>query len=157
MKVLLRVIVIFFLILPSVCVNAQATIANTKHKSKLLKGEWQLVRTYTDKAFHDIEKSEYDAVIRIKSFHRYEEEVWYEGYHWIIQGKWSSKRKTDSLCFTNRKYTYGKLEEKPQDIRYTLSELSKEFWTGDAQAEGEKVELRYKRIVQNRKKAKTKK
>jgi hypothetical protein len=135
------------MLLPSFCVNAQVTIANTKHKSKLLKGKWQLVRTYTDKAFHDIEKSEYDAVIRIKSFHRYEEEVWYEGYHWIIQGKWSSKQKTDSLCFTKRKYIYGKLEERPQDIRYSLTELTKEFWTGESVAENEKVSLRYKRIL----------
>jgi hypothetical protein len=143
---LLSIVLFIFLMRPQNLV-AQTDIAQIKHKPRILRGEWQLVRTYTDKSFHDIEKSEYDAVIRIKRFHHYEEEVWYEGYHWIIQGKWSSKRKRDSLCFTKRAYTYGKLEEKPQDIRYSLSELSKEYWTGESLAEGEKVNLRYKRIA----------
>jgi hypothetical protein len=142
----LFIVFFLFLMAPQYLV-AQTDIAHIKRKAKILRGEWQLVRTYTDKAFHDIEKGEYDAVVRIKCFHRYEEEVWYEGYHWIIQGKWSSKRKTASLCFTKRTYTYGKLEEKPQDIRYSLSELSKEFWTGESVAENEKVSLRYKRIL----------
>ncbi len=125
---------------------AQTTLQDIKHKPKILKGEWQLVKTFTDSAFHIIDKDEYDAVIRIKSCHQFEEEVWYEGYHWIIKGQWHAKRKTDSLCFTKRTYSYGKLEDNPKDIRYVLSELTKQQWTGNSIAEGELVQLTYQRI-----------
>ncbi|MFN8308794.1 MAG: hypothetical protein U0T73_02410 [Chitinophagales bacterium] len=142
--------VLAFALTPIFCF-AQNSIAAIKHKPCKLRGSWQLVRTFSDGKLHDVEKNEYDAVIRMKCFHRFEEEVWYEGYHWIIEGKWYTRRKTDSLCFVQRVYTYGKLEDKPADIRYNLTELSREFWTGQSVAEGNRVELRYKKFKPKRK------
>lgn len=140
------ILVLCFVFDVFVAFGQTSAIQKVKHKNKLLRGQWQLVKTFTDKKFHDIDKSEYDAIIRIKCCHRFEEEVWYEGYHWIIAGKWKTKRNTDSLCFYKRQYTYGKLEEKPNDIRYTLSEIDRKNWVGDSEAEGEKVRLFYRKI-----------
>ncbi len=129
-------------------VSAQKPVAELKHKKCLLKGKWQLVQTFTDSALHKVVKEEYDAIVCFKPFHRYTEEVRYEGYHWMIEGRWQVYRHKATLSLTERKYGFSNLELKyvPADILFELSELTKNNWTGNTTAENKPVKLFYSRI-----------
>ena len=144
-----NVLLLIFLSLFTGCyVSAQNSVAELKHKKCLLKGKWQLVQTFTDSALHKVVKEEYDAVVRFKPFHRYTEEVSYEGYHWLIEGKWRVYRHKATLCLTQRKYVFSNIDLKhvPEDILFELSALTKNNWTGNTTAENKPVSMFYSRI-----------
>lgn len=126
--------------------HGQDSIASIKHKKCILKGKWQLVRTFSNGSLHDIAKNEYDGTIRFLPLHHYIEEVNYESYHWIIKGKWHVYKQTADLNFTERTYTLGKLEDAPTDIKLQLIQLSKTNWAAKGLAKGQPVELYYKRF-----------
>ena len=121
--------------------------AQIHHKRKLLKGQWQLVKTYNNGVPHSIAKDEYDAVITFKSCHKYTEEVKYEGYHWIIRGRWKVYRHKDALELTKPEYISGTPPGAvPQDIHFTLYQLDKGHWGGNTVTKAEKVKMEYERI-----------
>ncbi len=127
--------------------NAAAQdISKIHHKRKLLKGQWQLVKTVNSGIPHAVAKNDYDAVITFRAFHKYSEEVKYEGYHWIIKGKWKAYRKTDALELTKREYLSGSLGDHPQDISFHLYLLDKKNWGGSTVAKGNDVKMEYNRI-----------
>ena len=138
--------VIFFSLFFSSVVCSQTSVAAIKHKKCLLKGKWQLVQTFTDSAVHPVPKEEYDAVVCFKPFHKYTEEVTYEGYHWLIAGKWQVFKHKATLAITKRQYVFGKLGDVPQDILFELSALNKNNWAGNTTAENKPVSLFYSRI-----------
>ncbi len=131
----------------SVVVSAQNSIAEIKHKKCLLKGKWQLVRTLSDSVLDSIDKEEYDHEVRLKPFHKYTEEVHYEGYHWKIEGRWQVYKHKATLALTERKYVLGNLGDVPQDIFFELSELTKQNWTGNSTAKDKPVKMFYRRIT----------
>lgn len=139
-------VLLLLILFGGIGVSAQNSVAEIKHKKCLLKGAWQLVQTLSDSALHPIDKAEYDNVVRLKRFHKYTEEVHYEGYHWKIEGRWQVYKHKATLALTERKYVFGKLGDVPQDILFELSELSKQNWTGNATAENKPVKMFYKRI-----------
>jgi hypothetical protein len=127
-------------------------IAAMKHKRKLLKGQWQLVKTVNNGTPHDIGKEEYDAVITFKCFHKYQEEVIYEGYHWLIKGRWKVYRKRADLELTKLQYVYGAAPgAQTQDIHFSLYQLDKTRWGGDTQTTAEKIKMEYQRIPKKEK------
>mgnify|MGYP001548569638 CR=1 FL=1 len=137
---------IFLLLFSMYDLSAQKSIAKLKHKKCLLRGKWQLVQTYSDSALHKVEKADYDAVIHFKVFHRYAEEVHYEGNHWIIEGKWHVYRHRASLLLTNRKYKSGSLGDSPKDIHYEILGLTKRNLIGNSTADNKPVKMFYERI-----------
>lgn len=127
-------------------------IATMKHKKKLLKGQWQLVKTVNNGSPHDIGKEEYDAVVTFKCCHKYQEEVTYEGYHWLIKGKWKVYRKKADLVLTKLHYIYGAAPgAQTQDIHFSLYQLGKTRWGGDTQTKTEKIRMEYQRIPKKKK------
>jgi hypothetical protein len=125
--------------------NAQ-DVSHMRGKKRLLKGEWQLVSTFTEGKDHTIPKEEYDGVIRFRSMHRYEEEVNYESMHWIIKGKWKVYRHKATLLLSKRHYTLGEMEKNPVDIIFELVQLDKQHWTGASTANGAPVKVSYQKI-----------
>lgn len=128
-------------------------IAGMCHKRKLLKGQWQLVKTINNVAPHTIAKEEYDAVVTFKCLHRYQEEVKYEGYHWIIKGKWKVYRHKADLELTKLEYVSGAPPgAQTQDIHFTLYQLDKTQWGGNTETKAEKVKMEYQRLPVTRSK-----
>lgn len=120
--------------------------SHLRGKKHLLKGEWQLVSTFSMGNEHIIAKDEYDGKIRFLPFHRYEEEVSYESMHWIIRGKWKVYRHKANLLLTKRHYTLGELEKNPADINFELIQLDKQHWTAAGTAKGAPVKVSYQKI-----------
>ncbi len=127
-------------------VKQYTDIAHLPHKAKLLKGKWQLKRTFTEGRAHTIPKDEYDGVYVFKCFHRYMEEVQYEGYHWIIKGKWKMPKNSPTLILTKRKYVIGALEKAPEELPFTILQLDKEQLRLKGTAKGADVEVEYNRL-----------
>jgi hypothetical protein len=125
---------------------SQTNIAEVKNKICLLKGDWQLIQTFSDSALHKVEKEEYDAVMRFRPFHRYNEEVHYEGYHWKIEGRWFVFRHRATLLLLKRHYVLGTLTDVPQDIHFELAELTNLNFTGNTTAEDNPVKFFYKKV-----------
>ncbi|MCW3128374.1 MAG: hypothetical protein JWO03_4032 [Bacteroidetes bacterium] len=122
-------------------------VAGIRHKKKLLKGRWQLVKTVNNGTPHAIAKDEYDAVITFKCFHNYQEEVTYEGYHWIIKGKWKVYRKKADLELMQTEYISGAPPDaRIQTIRFSLYQLDKIRWGGDTETKTEKIKMEYERL-----------
>ena len=128
-------------------VSAQNSIAEVKHKTCLLKGKWQLVQTLSDSVLDSIDKEEYNHVVCLKAFHKYTEEVHYEGYHWKLEGKWQAYKHKTTLVLTERRYVFGNPGDVPQDILFELSELTKRNWTGNSIAKDKPVKMFYRRIA----------
>ena len=125
--------------------NAQ-DVSHMRGKKRLLKGEWQLMSTFTEGKDHTIPREEYDGVIRFRSMHKYEEEVNYESMHWIIKGKWKVYRNKSTLLLSKRHYTLGEMEKDPADIAFELVQLDKQQWTGAGTAKGAPVKVSYQKI-----------
>jgi len=117
-----------------------------KIRKCLLKGNWQLTQTFSSGALHQVKKEEYDGVMRFRCFHRFTEEVNYESNHWIIEGKWRINRKQRTLSLTERNYTQGKMEEHPDDIIFSITQLKKKNWAGSSAVKGQAVKVFYTRI-----------
>lgn len=126
-------------------IQAQDT-THVHNKKCKLKGEWQLISTFSLGQEHTIAKDEYDGKIRFRPLHRYEEEVNYESMHWIIKGKWKVDRHKATLLLTKRHYTLGELEKNPADIQFDLIQVDKQHWTGAGTANGAPVRVSYQKI-----------
>ncbi len=130
-------------------------VAHTKHKKCLLRGQWQLVRTVNNGTPHIITKDEYDGVITLRCFHRYQEEVIYEGYHWIIKGRWRAYRRKADLEFTRLEYVSGAPPGGVlHDIHFSLYRLDRQHWAGHTETKEEKIQMEYEKIPRVRKAAK---
>lgn len=129
-----------------VIASAQTDIATIKHKRCKLKGKWLLVKTFSMGSMHETDTINYNDVIKLKCFSRFEEEVFYESIHWIIKGKWKVKRKGTSFVLSKRRYTVGVLEQNPQDLHLTLETLDKNNYSVSGIANGEAVKMFYKRL-----------
>ncbi|MDB5283057.1 MAG: hypothetical protein JWO06_2132 [Bacteroidota bacterium] len=139
-------LVVALLVLAVYHVSAQTDIAAAKHKKCILRGKWQLVQTFTEGSLHTIPKADYDAVISFKPFHRYKEEVNYESYHWVIEGKWHVFKDKATLALTQRVYSLGKMEESPTNIIFELFILDKNNWAGSSTAKGKPVKMYYSKF-----------
>jgi len=122
-------------------------ISHMPHKKKMLKGQWQLVRTYLDSTAHPVTPGEYDAVITMRPCHRYSEEVKYEGYHWIIKGSWQIRRHTTALQITRLRYLSGAPPGADlQDIHFTLYQLDLTHWSAATRTQAGPVKMEYTRL-----------
>jgi len=127
---------------------AQDTLAIHKDKcpTRYLIGRWQLIKSFSKGAYHQVAKKDFDDIMELKGMHRYREEVYYESNHWVLEGKWTFDPKTRILSLFERKYTLGKLEEHPRDIFLTLIVLNKKDWAGSSSEKGQRQEVFYNRI-----------
>ena len=126
--------------------SAQKSDAPSKIKPRLLKGTWQLVKTFALGSTHEVKKDEYDGVMCFRTLHRYYEEVNYESNHWVIVGKWHISRKNRTLELTQRKYVLGKLEEHPKDILLYIMETGAGNWSGSSNEKGQTVKVFYAKV-----------
>lgn len=147
----LRLCSMLLLLVCAECVGAQ-DVVHTKHKKCLLRGQWQLVRTVNNGTPHIITKDEYDGVITLRSFHRYQEEVIYEGYHWIIKGRWRAYRRRADLEFTRLEYVSGAPPGGVlHDIHFSLYQLDRQHWAGNTETKEEKIQMEYEKMPRVRK------
>jgi len=125
--------------------SGQGSIASIKHKKCKLKGQWDIVKTEVAGSPHEISKNDFDCIIRLRTFHRYVEEVHYESTHWIIKGRWHVRPRKAVLTITKRKYITGSQGDNPEDIEYQLFQLDKDNWVGSGTAKGLAVKVYYQR------------
>ncbi len=148
---ILRLCSLLLLLVCAESVSAQ-DVAHIKHKKRLLRGQWQLVRTVNNGTPHIITKDEYDGVITLRCFHRYQEEVIYEGYHWIIKGRWRAYRRKVDLEFTGLAYVLGAPPGGVlHDIHFSLYRLDAQHWAGNTETKEEKIQMEYEKIPRVRK------
>ena len=117
-----------------------------KHPKCKLKGKWLLVNTVMENKSHPIDSAEYKGFFTFKPLHRFQEEAFYEGYHWIITGKWNVNKRNRQLTITNRKYVLGKLEDKPVNALYKLESLTKTNWSAYTEDKNVQVLVSYKKL-----------